>query len=1111
MTGENQNDNSQENVSGQGVHRSIPAMLPRLAAVLAALLGLFALAGWAFDVHLLKSVLPGAVEMKVNTAVGLVLSGCVLFILESRPSSALQRVAQTLALAVAALGLATLGQYVFGWQLGIDELLFRDTPGRYNLIPGRMAPFTAAGFAILGLGLAALSRSGLWWLAWLAGIAATVAGVLPVIGYLWNASEFVTDRWLPPVAVNTAIAFVLLGAGMLLATRSQFTQQEGRPIRSRTGVEKRILGGFVAALLLLLFAGGLTYRGSADSADSARWVSHTQEVRAALRILYGNVSDGESAQRNYLITNQREHLDEYARLTAKIKDHEEALARLVADNPDQLRNLAELKLLIDRAFNLLDRGISLNKQQGFAAARELVASGPAIRIIKDILTLTDRMDAKEEKLLLEREKTLARASQRTLASLLFTLAVAVSIFGLLYRSIRRELAKRKRAEETLQENEERFRVMADNISQLAWMADEKGFIFWYNKRWFDYTGTSLKEMEGWGWQKVHHPDHVARVVEKIRRCFQTGEVWDDTFPLRGSDGNYRWFLSRAVPIRDEQGKVLRWFGTNTDVTERKRAEEALLLAKQEAESANRAKSTFLATMSHEIRTPMNGVLGMIEILSLSKLDAEQRTTIEIVRESGKSLLRIIDDILDFSKIEAGKLEVHPEVASIQEIIESVRNLFTGSASSKGLFLNHSSDPQISSAVLVDPVRLRQILSNFASNALKFTPQGGTIEIKAELIERADGKDRVRFSVKDNGPGISAEQQERLFQPFIQAESDTTRRYGGTGLGLTICRRLADMMGGTIKMVSELGKGTNMMLTLSLPIADPKELPAKDRESTRDLLSSTMRMRRMAPSVAQAETEGNLVLLADDHPTNRLLLMRQLNLLGYAVESAENGVEALDQWKSGRFGIVVTDCHMPKMDGYELTRSIRGLESAKGGKRIPIIACTANALEGEAEICFAAGMDDYLAKPIELKELLKKLDQWLPIPAVGTTPAETSGKGSDAPAPGADAAAPVDRSVLAEISSSDAAAERDILLDFRRVNDEDSAMLKRAVAENNMPQVTRASHRIKGASRMVGAVGLAGVCERIEHASRANDLPAVEAGMGAFHREWMRLNAYLDSL
>ncbi len=580
------------------------------------------------------------------------------------------------------------------------------------------------------------------------------------------------------------------------------------------------------------------------------------------------------------------------------------------------------------------------------------------------------------------------------------------------------------------------------------------------------------------------------------------------FRVNQPDGAVKWLRASATLRKEPDGSIL-WNGYWADITEKKLLERALQEAKDEAESASRAKSTFLATMSHEIRTPMNGVVGMLELLSLTKLDSEQRTTLEIVRESGKSLLRIIDDILDFSKIEAGKLEVRPETASITAVIESVHNIYLGSASSKGLLLKRSVDPQISAAVWVDPLRLRQILNNFVSNAIKFTRQG-YIEIKAELVERADGNDRVRFCVQDTGIGISAEGRKRLFQPFMQATADTTRQFGGTGLGLAICRRLANLMGGSIETVSELGQGTTMILTLSLPIADPKDLPETDPENMRDLLSISTRMRRMAPSVAQAETEGTLVLLVDDHPINRMVLLRQVNTLGYATECAENGVEALKKWRSGRYGLVVTDCNMPEMDGYAFARRIRELESERGLTRTPIIACTANALGGEAEICFAAGMDDYLAKPVGLTQLLKKLDHWLPIPH-----AEAIASAGLVQAPGATAeactATPVDPSVLAAISGGDAAAERDILLDFRRVNDADAAMLKHAVAKSDCPQVTRATHRIKGASRMVGALEFASVCERIEDASRASDWKRVEANMGAFHQELMRLNAYFDSL
>jgi len=663
--------------------------------------------------------------------------------------------------------------------------------------------------------------------------------------------------------------------------------------------------------------------------------------------------------------------------------------------------------------------------------------------------------------------------------------------------------ERQVAERTMQlDSANRFLdSVIENIPAVIFIkdADDLRFVR-INRANEELVGYSRNDLLGKNGHNFFPKEEADFFASKDREVLARGVMVDiPEEPVHTRNKGVRILHTKKIPILDDDGRPRYVLGISEDVTEKKEKEREILRLNAalrqrtaDADTANRAKSTFLATMSHEIRTPMNGVLGMLELLGMTKLDAEQRTTLEIVRQSGKSLLRIIDDILDFSKIEAGKLEVRPEAASIKEVIEGVRNIYSGVASSKGLLITHSVDPAISPAVLVDPLRLRQILNNFVSNALKFTDRG-TVEIRADVIERAGGKERVRFSVKDTGIGISAENQQRLFQPFSQAEGDTARRFGGTGLGLTICRRLAGMMGGSIEMLSELGKGTTMILDLSLPIAEPKDLPKTDPKGTRDLLCTTTSMRRLAPSVAQAETEGTLVLLVDDHPTNRALLVRQLHALGYAAESAENGLEALDKWKSGRFGIVITDCNMPEMDGYELARGIRKLESANGGKRTPIIACTANALGGEAEICFAAGMDDYLAKPVELRDMLKKLDHWLPIPAAG-----------------AGAAAPLDRSVLAAVSGGDAAAERDILTDFRRVNDEDAAMLKQAVSNTDIAQVTRATHRIKGASKTVGAMGLASVCENIEHASRANDWTKVKAGMGAFHQEWMRLNAYLDS-
>jgi PAS domain S-box-containing protein len=650
---------------------------------------------------------------------------------------------------------------------------------------------------------------------------------------------------------------------------------------------------------------------------------------------------------------------------------------------------------------------------------------------------------------------------------------------------------------------ERERDRFFNLSlDLFCVANKDGYFKRLNPAFTRILGWSIEEGLAKPFLDLVHPEDREATLREVRRQVAAGQnVLHFENRYRHKDGSWRVLAWVSVP---QPGGYM--YATARDVTEQHHTQAELQKAKDEADAANRAKSTFLATMSHEIRTPLNGMLGMLELLGMTQLDIEQRSTVEVVRKSGESLKRIIDDILEFSKIEAGRLEIRPEAASVDGVLAAVRGIYSGIASSKGLLLDHTTDPDISPAVTVDAVRLQQILNNFVSNALKFT-SAGSISIAARLVERGNGVERVRFEVRDTGIGIPAEQQRGLFQPFVQADNDTTRRYGGTGLGLTISRRLADLMGGTIELQSEPGQGTTIALVLPLPVADPRDLPAVPQDSP--LAVATGARRRRAPTVARAQAEGTLILLVDDHVTNRMVLARQLNVLGYAVETAENGAQALELWRLARYGMVIADCNMPLMDGYELARRIREIEAEQGMKRTPIVACTANALRGEAAICLAAGMDDYLAKPVRLIELQAKVSRWLPIPeapaAQSAFPAIPLGAGAGVPS------APVDRSALAVISGGDAETEKGILRDFKRINDVDAAALERAIEDTDLREVSRASHRMKGVSWTIGAVGLAQACERLERASRAKDWPTIQSGMAAFHREMEHLNAYFDAL
>jgi len=530
------------------------------------------------------------------------------------------------------------------------------------------------------------------------------------------------------------------------------------------------------------------------------------------------------------------------------------------------------------------------------------------------------------------------------------------------------------------------------------ISDTQGRITYGNDRFCAVSQYSREEFLGRDHRMVNSGHHAAEFFREMWTTIAKGQVWHAEIRNRAKDGSIYWVDTSIVPLLGEDGKPHQYIAIRTDITARKRAEDELLSAKistdnandllldslkqadllrDEARAASEAKSEFLATMSHEIRTPMNGVIGFTNLLLDTPLNAQQQDYASTIKNSGEALLVIINDILDFSKIEAGKLTIEKLPFDICQTTRECIGLLSARADEKGVQLKCLLPENAPTHLVSDPNRVRQVILNLAGNAIKFTPAGGSVSVQMALVAAAPSaggepalEQVLRISIIDSGIGIPKDKQALLFQKFFQADSSTTRRFGGTGLGLAISKRLVELMGGEIGLESEEDKGSTFWFTLPLT--------REQGTSTLPLPSPALnRAGNSGINQTKGVPPGLRILAAEDMLANQLLITKLLSKLGCESDLARNGKEAVELYQQKHYDLILMDCHMPVLDGYEATQEIRRIEqsSVRAAKHIPIVALTAGSLDDEKAKFTHCGMDDHLTKPFSPAQLTSLLAKW----------------------------------------------------------------------------------------------------------------------------------------